>query len=378
MSPGDVLVGRRLMRDERDPEVLAARVAEWLGSVLGADGPVRVEAVSTPAGSGMSAVTLVLDCSWRAGGRETRRRLVARVAPEESAYPVFPTYDVGLQHEVMTGVQAAAQVPVPRLVAVEETGSVVGSPFLVMEHVQGRAPLDNPPYVVRGWLHDATAEERARLEEETLGVVAALHAINEPRLVFPRLAALAGDDALRAHVDAQRAYYAWTHERDGVRVPLLERAFARLEETWPADPGEAVLSWGDARPGNVLFDGFRPAAVLDWEMAALAPRGVDVGWYVFLHRFFQDIAEAAGLPGLPDLGRPDKVAATYRRLSGHELEDLDWYVLYAATRHGVVMSRIKRRKVLFGAEALPEDPDDYVMHRAALERLLDQGAADAR
>ena len=51
---------------------------------------------------------------------------------------------------------------------------------------------------------------------------------------------------------------------------------------------------GDARIGNVLYEGFTPVAVLDWEMAALGPRGLDLGWLVFLHAFFQMIARAAG------------------------------------------------------------------------------------
>ena len=42
---------------------------------------------------------------------------------------------------------------------------------------------------------------------------------------------------LRRHVDAQRAYYDWVV--DGLpRSPLIERAFARLEEHWPADEGD--------------------------------------------------------------------------------------------------------------------------------------------
>ena len=45
-----------------------------------------------------------------------------------------------------------------------------------------------------------------------------------------------------------------------------------------ADPGPDVLSWGDARIGNIIYAGFEPAAVLDWEMAALGPRELDVSW----------------------------------------------------------------------------------------------------
>ena len=64
------------------------------------------------------------------------------------------------------------------------------------------------------------------------------------------------------------------------------------------------------------------------------------------------------------------LAGTLRDL-GHTVTDLDWYVVYAALRHGVVMSRVKRRMIHFGEEERTEDPDDVVMHRAALEALMD-------
>ena len=370
----DVLAERTLTKDVRDPEVLAEPVAGWLTQQLGSSGPVGVTGVQAPSGNGMSCVTLVMDCVWEDQGGLHERKLVTRIAPDTGSFPVFPSYDLSLQYDVMAGVREHSDVPVPLLVGIEPTGEVLGSPFLVMEHVEGRVPVDNPPYVFGGWLHDAAPEERAALEEATLEVIAAVHAIAEPRLVFPRSAALAGADPLRSHVESQRAYYAWTHRQDGVRVPLLERAFTWLEEHWPTDPGETVLSWGDARPGNILFDGFRPAAVLDWEMAALAPRELDVAWYVFIHRFFQDIAEVFELPGLPDLADPARVAAAYQRLSGHEVRDLHWYIVYAALRHGIVMAQIKRRMVHFGEEERPDDPDDYVMHRVALEQLLEEGS----
>ncbi len=61
--------------------------------------------------------------------------------------------------------------------------------------------------------------------------------------------------------------------------------------------------WGDSRVGNVLYSDFRPVAVLDWEMAVLGPREMDVAWIIFAHMVFQELAGLAGLPGLPDFMR---------------------------------------------------------------------------
>ena len=57
------------------------------------------------------------------------------------------------------------------------------------------------------------------------------------------------------------------------------------------------MSWGDSRIGNILYRDFVPAAVLDWEMAGLGPRELDLAWLVYSHRVFQDIAGSMGLPG---------------------------------------------------------------------------------
>ena len=53
---------------------------------------------------------------------------------------------------------------------------------------------------------------------------------------------------------------------DGVRSPLLERCFAWLDANWPEHEGPTVLSWGDARIGNMMFGAdFRLTGAADWE-----------------------------------------------------------------------------------------------------------------
>ena len=66
------------------------------------------------------------------------------------------------------------------------------------------------------------------------------------------------------------AYYEWVIG-DGPRIPILERSLAWLADNLPADEGPPVLSWGDARIGNVIYRDFAPVGVLDWEMAGVAP-----------------------------------------------------------------------------------------------------------
>ena len=378
-SAADAPDGSRPRTSTRDPEELQRRLEAWLATRLPAGAEPSVPELAVPEANGMSSETLVFDAEWSNGAGPRRRALVARLAPEPSAVPVFPRYDLERQFRVMREVAARTQVPVPTVLWSEPDPAPVGAPFFVMERVEGQVPPDVLPYNFGdSWLFDATADDQRRLQESSVGVLADLHAVEGAEDVFGFLAegGSAASDALRRHVDEQWAYYRWAME--DLRLPLLERTFTWLEEHWPDDPGPTVLSWGDSRIGNVMYRDFTPVAVLDWEMAALGPREVDLAWMVFLHCFFEDIAARYGLPGMPTFLRRDDVAASYEARTGHAPRHLDWHFVYAALRHGVIMARVQRRSIHFGEATMPEDPDDLVMHRRSLEAMLDGSYWGAR
>jgi aminoglycoside phosphotransferase (APT) family kinase protein len=311
----------------------------------------------------------MLDVELRESGALRREPLVVRVAPDPEAVPVFREYDLPRQARVMGEVAACSRVPVPRVRWTEPDPAVLGAPFFVMERIDGVVPPDLMPYNFGdSWLCRASRAERARLEHGTLAVLAALHGIPGAERRFAFLSAAPGSP-LRRHVEAQREYLEWTLA--GERAPLIERAFAWLESHWPADEAPTVLSWGDSRIGNVIYREFEPVAVLDWEMAALGPPELDLGWLIYMHRFFEDIASGHGLPGLPDLLARESVAKTYTELSGHAPRDLDWYTLYAALRYAIIGTRIQLRAVHFGEAERPADVDALVPNRAALEAMIE-------
>lgn len=353
-----------------DVAALRGSLERWVRDRIGSP-TAHVSALQMPSASGMSSISVLFTVDWDEHGTRHHADLVARLAPESTALPVFPEYDLEQQAAVMRAVAAHSAVPVPRVRWVEPSSDVLGQPFVVMDRVEGVVPVDNPPYVFGGWLHEATSEQCDVLQRGSVEVLAAIHSIPDPGSLLPELGAGAADDALRRHVDNERTYYEWTHRGDGVRIPLLEKGFDWLEEHWPSAPSEPVLCWGDSRIGNIMYRDFAPVAVLDWELATLAPREVDVGWFVFFHRMFQDMAEQFDRPGLPHLLRREEVVALYEETTGVELRDLDFYLVYAAVRHGIIMSRIKRRSIHFGDSAAPSDPDEYVLHHHLLRRMID-------
>jgi len=245
----------------------------------------------------------------------------------------------------------------------------LGTPFLVMPRIEGEAPPDIPPYVFEGWLLDAAPADRSRLQRGALGVLARLHEITPDAADLSFLAHPEhGDTPLDQQLGYQRWYYEWA--REGVRYPVIERTLAWLDEHRPGE-GPPVLDWGDARIGNILFRDFEPVAVLDWEMATVGPREVDLAWMIFLHRFFADLAERFELPGIPGFMERAEVVDEYESLTGYSVRDLEWFEVLAALKFAIVSVRTSTRGIAYGTQDRPDDPDDLVMFRALLERMLD-------
>ena len=356
----------------RDPEALRAALEPWLARRTGG-ADVGISDVRSPQTNGMSSETLLFDARWTAPDGEVRfDRCVARLAPAADAMPVFPEYRMRDQFTVMALVGERTAVPVPRTLWYESDPEILGAEFFVMERVEGSVPPDILPYTFGdNWLSDATDAQRRILQDATVATLARIHAIpvTAEEVTFLGDLTADGDTALRSHVDGWRAYNAWAHGRQP--IPILEKTFAWLDAHWPEAVDAPVLSWGDARIGNVMYRDFAPVAVLDWEMAGIAPREADLGWLVFLHRFFQDLAEFFGLPGLPDFMALGDVAEEYAALTGYQVRDREFYEVYAALRHGIVMARVNQRRIRFGEQEAPEELDGLVNHAGTLERMLD-------
>jgi aminoglycoside phosphotransferase (APT) family kinase protein len=352
-------------RDRRD---LHRRLVRWLATKVS---DPQVSELVVPESNGMSSETLLFDASWHDGTVEHMQECAARLRPDPANVPVFPVYDLERQFQVMGLVAARSSVPVPRTLWFEPEAAHIGSPFFVMERVDGVVPPDIMPYPFGSWLSEAAPADQEKLQTSSVRVLAELHDmdVSAEDLAFLELDR-PGATALRRHIADSAAFYEWV-AAEGERSPLIERAFGWLEEHWPTDEGETVISWGDSRIGNMMFRDFEPVAVLDWEMAAVGPREMDLAWMIYLHRFLDDLAVQMDLPGMPRFMRLDDVAATYESFTGHTPRDLEFYTLYASLRHAIVMSRVARRSILFGEMERPSDPDDLIMHRATLEKMLD-------
>jgi aminoglycoside phosphotransferase (APT) family kinase protein len=358
----------------RDDDHLRSGLAAWLTRETGT--PVAVTTLERPSGNGMSSDTVMFDAEWSpdaglAAG-ERGGSFVARIEPSADAFPVFPVYDLASQVRAMRLVGERTDVPVPPVRWAELGGEALGAPAFVMDRVEGRVPPDVMPYPMGSWLSEASEDDQAAVTAATAAVLAGIHGVpaTAEELAFLDPGG-SGATPLERHFHAERGYYDWV-VGDG-ELPLIQRAFGWLSDNWPevADSRPATLCWGDARVGNILYQGFRPAAVLDWEMATLAPPEVDLGWTIFMHRFFQDLCEDMGMAGMPGFLARDDVVEAYVRAGGREPADLDWFITYAALRHGTIMVRVMGRQVFFGEHEATEDREEFILHRQSLARMLD-------
>jgi len=88
---------------------------------------------------------------------------------------------------------------------------------------------------------------------------------------------------------------------------------------------------------------------------------------------FQDAVERYGGAvgdGMPHFMRPADALTEYERITGYTPRDFEFFALWNATRYGMISARIGRRSAYFGETPVPDDPDDMIMNRDAIERML--------
>lgn len=298
----------------------ATRLQRWLLShpVFGP----RTELLSSaPLAGGQSSELFRFVC--RSQDADPEAFVIRR---EPRAKQLFLSPDIVREYRVVEGVANAGRVPVAPLVTVEPDETVLGAPFMVMREVVGRAPLGRPSMHQAGMLPELTATERAKLWDSAMRALADIHSIDW-REVHPFLATeLGGGTGLDQRLALLERWYAWSAA--GRKYPLCDAALDYLRGARPASDIEETLLWGDARPGNILFDSDQSvAAVLDWEGALVGPADLDLGYWVMMDSFHTDMIGVDRLPGWPSEA---ETIARYETLTGRKARHIDYFVVMGA------------------------------------------------
>jgi aminoglycoside phosphotransferase (APT) family kinase protein len=345
---------------QRDSDETRKRLGEWLSSTVGAD--AEVGELGGPAYNGYSHETLIFEAT--SDGQ--RRKYVARVEP--SSHSIFFEQDVIAEARVMRAMSGSG-VLAPRVHWDEPDPSWLGAPFVVMEHVAGNIPADNPPYTFGGWVLEASPQEQATLWWTGMEAMAAVHGVDRGA---PGLEGLIRPDG-EPGADAELRYIRGYIDRvtQGVAHPTMDRALAWLEASRPSDEPLGVC-WGDSRIGNQIFDGARCAALLDWEMAAIGNPEQDLAWFLYFDRLFSEGLMIARPPGFP--GHPETLAR-YEQITGIAPRNVGFYEILASLRFAIILMRLGQLMVWNGQ--LPEDTDFGTNSFAMqfLAKLLDERGA---
>jgi aminoglycoside phosphotransferase (APT) family kinase protein len=316
-----------------DIEATRRKLESWLSERR--ERPVSIPELNIPEGTGMSNVTLLFDVTWEEQGETMSEAVVARLQPEIER-PVFPSYDLSLQYEVMDSIGRLSDIPVPELRGLETDKSLLGVQFYIMKHSAGRIPSDMPPYNMDGWMmHETTIDQRAAMWRAAVDTMARYHQLDYRELGFAGLAE-AGQTPLQQQLKYWQNYLDWAME--GAGHAIGQAALDWLQANQPRDE-PTVLCWGDSRLGNIIFkesmDGI--AAVLDWEMAVLGNPVQDLAWFNYIDATF---AEGLSMPRLEGLPSYEDTIAQWEQTSGLSARDYDYYLIFAGMRYGLLLSRI--------------------------------------
>jgi aminoglycoside phosphotransferase (APT) family kinase protein len=159
-------------------------------------------------------------------------------------------------------------VPVPKPVLYHDDDAPLGTPFYLMERLEGRVFHDCS-------LPGLSRQERSEIYFAMAETMARLHAV--------RPAEVALGDYGRPGNYFERQIGRWTkqlQESPSKRISALETVAKWLPQHLPEDDGRVAIAHGDFRLGNLLFSHDRPEVIgiLDWELSTLGHPLADVGF----------------------------------------------------------------------------------------------------
>ncbi len=258
-------------------------------------------------------------------------RLVLRKQPAGAILP--SAHAVDREYRVMRAL-AGAGAPVPAMVLYHAGRDVTGTPFYLMERLEGRVFHDNAlpglSPVERRAAYHSMAETLARLHSVD-AAAAGLADFGRPGNYFAR------------QIARWARQWALSKTRD---IPDIEKLIAWLGAHIPGDETAAIVH-GDYRFGNLMLHPTEPRviAMLDWELSTLGHPLADlahscIGW----HAKPEDYGGLLGLDTAA-LGVPleSEYIETYMRAAPRGARLLPFHTAFALFRFAVIFEGIAAR-----------------------------------
>jgi aminoglycoside phosphotransferase (APT) family kinase protein len=292
------------------------RLEPWLSDHVDASRPVRAELIAAGRSNLTYKLTDASDRSW-----------ALRRPPEGPK--VQSAHDVLREYRVISALEKGSNVPVARTFGAD-AGALLGSPFFVMEFVEGS--------ILRGRKQSSKLTEACRAAAAR-SLIEAFDAIHKTDFDASGLADLAPS---AGYLSRQLERWFGSFNRVRTRdVPAVESLYNWLVANLPADSATTLVH-GDFRLDNaVIDDGGTVLAILDWELATLGDPLTDlaVAWAYWAGDGDEAVGPTA-LPGFPDR---DGFLATYVELSGRDIGDLKWHKVFAYWKLACVAEQLAAR-----------------------------------
>lgn len=259
------------------------------------------------------------------------RQLVLRKQPPGELLP--SAHAIDREYRVI-GALKKAGVLVPTVVLYCEDREVIGTPFYIMDRLEGRVFHD-------GALPGVSRDERRIMYRSHAQALAALHNID------PASVGLADYGKSGNYFTRQIARWTRQWELSRTRTDAnIDQLIEWLPENIPDDDA-TVVTHGDYRIGNVMFHRQEPRviAILDWELSTLGHPLADLahacmGWHSAPHEY-------GGLRGLDlaALGIPSEAEFTeaYNETADHGLRMTRFHMAFALFRFAVIFEGIAAR-----------------------------------
>jgi len=299
-------------------------LAEWMtANVPDFVGPLTVSQFA----GGQSNPTYRLDTPGRA--YVLRRKPPGKLLPGAHA--------VDREARVMQAL-GKKRFPVPHIHALCEDDTVLGTPFFVMDLVEGRIVWD-------ATFPGLTNAERAAHFDAMNATIAQLHSLDPVEIGLGDYGRPAG------FVERQVGRWSKQYESDveAGRLPAMDRVAGWLKQHLPPDRGESRVFHGDYRCDNMIFaPGTEPKvlAVLDWELSTLGDPVADFVYHLMMYRMPSSTFTGIAGVELAALGIPSEeeyVAAYCRRTGRDHLPDLDYLMVFVMFRIAAILHGIKGR-----------------------------------
>jgi acyl-CoA dehydrogenase len=261
-----------------------------------------------------------------------QQRYVLRKKPPG---PLLPSaHAVDREYRVMQALQNSA-VPVPKLFAFSEELEIVGTPFYIMEYLDGRVIVDQS-------LPTFSKEDRSLVYQDMNRVIAALHSVDYATVGLETFGK-PGNYFGRQIARWSRQY----KEANTEDIPALHALIEWLPANIPVGEQTSIVH-GDYRLDNLVLHPTEPRAIglLDWELATLGHPLADFAYHCMSWHIPASLWRGIGGLDLAALGIPDEAQylKQYSQTTGLDgAEHWDFYIAYNLFRMAAILQGIARR-----------------------------------